>query len=311
MKYLNILISLLHLATVLASSPLIGYASLNGGTKGGEGGKVTNVSTQNQLVRALRGNGAKIIRVNGIIKLTTDISLTSNTSIIGANNNSGFTGGGLKFKNQKNIIIQNLKFSYCYGPSKDCINAQKSSNVWVDQCEFYNDRNHGKDYYDGLIDFSHACDYITISYNYIHDHYKVSLIGHSDNNAREDSGKLHITYHHNYFKNVGSRLPSLRFGTAHVFNNVYENVEGSSVNIRMGAQALVEANVFRNANKPISTNLDSKQEGYVVQRNNDFGNTGHTNSITKIGNLNSVPYRYSADYVGNVYNNVVRNAGPK
>ncbi|KAL6595214.1 pectin lyase-like protein [Neocallimastix sp. 'constans'] len=294
-----------------ASSSLIGYASLNGGTKGGQGGQVINVSNQNQLVNALKGNNSKIVRVNGIINLNTDINVGSNTSIIGANGNSGFTGGGFKFKNAKNIIFQNLKFSYCLGPNKDCINAQKSSNIWVDHCEFFNDRNHGKDYYDGLIDFTHACDYITISYNYIHDHYKASLIGHSDNNGAEDTGKLHITYHHNYFKNVGSRLPSLRFGTAHVFNNVYENIEASSVNIRMGAQALIEANVFKNANKPISTNLDSKQEGYVVQRNNNFGNTANTNSITKIGNLNTVPYKYNSDNVQNVYNIVVRSAGPK
>ena len=147
--------------------------------------------------------------------------------------------------------------------------------------------------------------------NYIHDHYKASLVGHSDSNSNEDTGKLHITYHHNYFKNVGSRLPSLRFGTGHIFNNVYENIENSSVNVRMGAKALVENNFFRNANKPISTNLDSKQEGSVVQRNNDFGSTGRTNSITKTNGLTSVPYNYSTENVKNIYNSVVRSAGPQ
>jgi len=284
---------------------------MNGGTTGGQGGQVYTVSNQSQLQNALKKNEAKIIKVNGIIKLNSDVSVNSNTSIIGANKNSGFTGAGIKFKNAKNIIIQNLKFSYCLGSSKDCLNGQKSTNIWVDHCEFYNDRNHGKDYYDGLIDFTHASDYITVSWNYIHDHFKASLVGHSDSNASEDTGKLHITYHHNYFKNIGSRLPSLRFGTGHIYNNVYENVESSSVNIRMGAQALVENNVFRNAKKPISTNLDSKQEGYVVQRNNDFGNTGNTNSITKTGNLRSVPYKYNADNANSIYNNVKGNAGPK
>jgi len=78
----------------------------------------------------------------------------------------------------------------------------------------------------------------------------------------------------------------------------------------MGAQALVEGNVFKNAKKPISTNLDSKQEGYVVQRNNDFGTTANSNSITRTGNLNSVPYRYNIDKANNIYNNVKNNAGP-
>ncbi|OUM67882.1 polysaccharide lyase family 1 protein [Piromyces sp. E2] len=284
---------------------------MNGGTKGGQGGQTYTVTNQSQLQSVLAYTGSKIIKVNGIIKLSSDLTVNSNTSIIGVNNNSGFTGGGLKLKNAGNIIIQNLKFSYCLGSNKDCINAQKSSNIWIDHCEFYNDRNHGKDYYDGLIDFTHGSDYITVSWNYIHDHYKASLVGHSDSNAAEDKGKLHITYHHNYFKNVGSRLPSLRFGTGHIFNNVYENVEASSVNVRMGAQALVESNVFRNANKPISTNLDSKEEGSVVQRNNDFGTTANTNSITRIGAFSNVPYKYTSDNVNSTYNNVAKNAGPK
>ncbi|OUM67883.1 polysaccharide lyase family 1 protein, partial [Piromyces sp. E2] len=288
-----------------------GYASVNGGTTGGQGGQTYTVSNQNQLVSALKNNGPKIVKVNGIIRLNSDVNVNSNTSIIGANKNSGITGAGIRIKNAKNVIIQNLKFSYCLGSSKDCVNGQKSSNIWIDHCEFYNDRNHGKDYYDGLVDFTHGSDYITVSWNYIHDHFKASLIGHSDTNAAEDRGKLHITYHHNYFKNVGSRLPSLRFGTGHIFNNVYENIDSSSVNIRMGAQALVENNVFRNAKKPISTNLDSSQEGSVIQRNNDFGNTGNTNSITRTGNLRSVPYQYSVDNTNSIYNNVKSNAGPK
>ncbi|OUM68150.1 polysaccharide lyase family 1 protein [Piromyces sp. E2] len=279
--------------------------------RGGQGGKVINVSNQNELANALKNGSAKIIRVSGIIKLNTDLDVNSNTSIIGVNKNSGLTGGGLVIKNAKNIIIQNLKFSYCIGENHDCINAQKSTNIWVDHCEFYIDRNHGKDYYDGLVDFTHACDYITVSWNYIHDHYKASLVGHSDSNGGEDTGKLHITYHHNYFKNVGSRLPSLRFGTAHIFNNVYENVASSSVNIRMGAQALVESNIFKNANKPISTNFDSKVDGSVIERNNDFGNTGKSNSITKTGNLRNVPYKYNNDALYNVFNTVTKNAGPK
>ena len=78
----------------------------------------------------------------------------------------------------------------------------------------------------------------------------------------------------------------------------------------MGAQALVEGNIFRNANKPISTNLDSKVEGSVIERNNDFGSTSGTNSITRKGNLNNVPYKYTADNVSSLYSAVTRGAGP-
>lgn len=47
--------------------------------------------------------------------------------------------------------------------------------------------------------------------------WKGVLIGHSDNNAAEDTGKLHITLTGNYWKNVNSRTPSFRFGTGHIF----------------------------------------------------------------------------------------------
>jgi pectate lyase len=40
---------------------------------------------------------------------------------------------------------------------------QQSTNVWVDHCEFYSGPTDDKDYYDGLVDVSHAADFITIS----------------------------------------------------------------------------------------------------------------------------------------------------
>lgn len=57
---------------------------------------------------------------------------------------------------------------------------------------------------------------------YFHDHWKTSLIGHSDNNGSVDPGHLRITYAYNYWKNIGSRAPSLRFGTGHVYNSFFE-----------------------------------------------------------------------------------------
>lgn len=289
-------------------SKLEGFAE---GTTGGEGGKVIVVTNQSELESAVSGKDPKIIKVNGIIKLSKDITLHSNTSIIGVNNNSGFTGAGFYFKSESNIIIQNLKFSYCLGSSKDCIGARRSSNVWIDHCEFYSDLDHGKDYYDGLIDFSYACENITISWNYIHDHSKVSLIGHSDNNEATDFGKFHITYHHNYFKKCISRLPSLRFANAHIYNNVYEDIEYIAINSRMKSQVLIENNIFRNVDIPIATNRESSVEGFVNERNNDFGGSAGKNSITKIGNFNSAPYKYELNDVNMLYNYVLENVGPK
>jgi len=150
-----------------------------------------------------------------------------------------------------------------------------------------------------------------VSWCYLHDHSKVSLVGHSDNNGSEDRGKLHVTYHHNYFRNVISRIPSIRFGTGHIFNNVYEDIDYTCINSRMGAQVLVEGNVFRKASHPIVTNYESVEDGYVVERNNNFGNTGNSNSITRIGSFNTAPYKYTMDSINSVYNNVINNVGPQ
>ena len=74
------------------------------------------------------------------------------------------------------------------------------------------------------------------SNTYFHDHYKASLVSHSDSNAAEDTGKLHVTYANNYWKNINSRQPLIRFGTAHVINSYYEGgtVGETAINSRMG-----------------------------------------------------------------------------
>jgi len=46
---------------------------------------------------------------------------------------------------------------------------------------------------------------------------QASLVGHSDRNAAEDTGHLHVTYAYNHWNNINSRAPSFRFGTGHVY----------------------------------------------------------------------------------------------
>lgn len=151
---------------------------------------------------------------------------------------------------------------------------------------------------------------MTVSWNRLHSHFRVSLIGHSDNNVAVDRGRLRVTLHHNYFLNVGSRLPSVRFGTVHIFNNLYENVPTSTINSRMGAQALVENSVFIEARRTIITNLDSREDGYANARNNDYGNESQRGPfITQVGNFTSPPYPYTLDTLANVPARVRQGAG--
>jgi pectate lyase len=83
------------------------------------------------------------------------------------------TGVGLTINGQKNVIVRNLKISKVLADYGDCITIQKSTNVWVDHVDLSGDRDVDKDQYDGLVDLSHAADYVTISYTYFHDHVSV------------------------------------------------------------------------------------------------------------------------------------------
>jgi pectate lyase len=127
----------------------------------------------------------------------------------------------------------------------DGIGVENSKNIWIDHCEIYNmigDCNgDGKidtkgdisggdiDWYDGLLDVKADSAYITVSWNYFHDAFKTSLIGSSDSDLYDRK----ITFHHNIYSNVDSRLPSYRGGTGHMFNNYYVNVLSSGINSRM------------------------------------------------------------------------------
>lgn len=204
------------------------------------------------------------------------------------------------------MIIRNLAISKVRtgSPGGDAIGVQESSNVWIDHCDLSSDLTSGKDYYDGLADFSHGSDWLTVSNTLFHDHFKASLVGHSDNNGGEDGGRLHVTYANNHFRNINSRMPLLRFGTAHVFNSYFEGGE-TAVNTRMGAQALVESTVFAGVKRAVLS-IDSKEVGYAVTRDLVLG--GATDEAPR-GTLTSVPYKYSLVGSGNVKAAVVGKAG--
>ncbi|WP_431682367.1 pectate lyase family protein [Kitasatospora sp. KL5] len=282
-------------AATYESSPY-GFAA---GTTGGAGGSSTTVTTLSALKSAVAGSAAKTVYISGTISLSGQVDVGSNTSVIGVGANSGLTGGGLRVKNATNVILRNLKISKAVGT--DAITLQASTKVWVDHNDLSSDRTHGKDYYDGLLDITHGSDSITASWNKFHDHYKVSLVGHSDSNASEDTGKLHVTYGHNWFDNVNSRLPSVRFGTAHVYSNYFTNVGDSAVHSRMGAQVLVERNTFAGSFESVTTTGDSKTDGYANLFRNDLGST--TTEITRTGSFTTAPYTYNptgADTVASV-----------
>ena len=255
---------------------------------------------------AVSGSTAKVVKVNGLISPSGQVDVGSNTTVLGVGSSSGFTGGGLRPKRVTNVVVRNLTISKRVAPS-DGITVQASTKVWIDHNSLSADRDHDKDYYDGLPDITHhASDQVTVSCNTFKDRYKGSLVGYSDNNAGEDTGHPRVTYHHNWFDNVNSRIPSLRFGTGHFYDNYVVGAE-TAVHSRMGAQMLVENNVFRSTGVAVTTNRDSDVDGYANLKGNDLG--GASTEVSQVGTFTSPPYSYTAEPASSVVASVTGGAG--
>ncbi|KMT66789.1 pectinesterase family protein [Catenovulum maritimum] len=317
-----------------------GFASYGDTITGGANGTSVTVSNGVDLVKALddakNANTPVTIYIDGkITAANTDNANRSiaikdmhNVSIIGVADRGEFDGIGLQIERAKNVIIQNLKIHEVPASFGDAIGIQSdqgqddTSHIWIDHNELYGSLSVDKDAYDGLIDSRYSARNITVSYNYIHDHQKTMLNGSSD--AADESGDRFITYHHNYFANIGSRVPLLRYGYAHMYNNYFYNITGSAINSRMGAEILVENNVFEDVKNPI-VSLASEQVGYWNVRNNLFigsisyspaSNLDLTKETTfeiegQSTSTYEVPYDYQAHLMdpSEVKNYVVVNAG--
>ncbi|KAI8623316.1 pectin lyase fold/virulence factor [Xylariaceae sp. FL1651] len=305
------------------NSDLVGYGKDNplGATTGGEGGDTVTINNVKDLTAAISDNKPRVILVDGSFNLTSRLKLGSNKSLIGVGATASFNNSGITIENVSNVIVRNLKISFVYG--NDDITIQNSTRVWIDHNEFASDINHGPDYYDGQLDIVRASDWITVSWNYFHDHWKSSLVGNSDALRDVDQGHLHITYHHNHWSNVGTRGPAGRFGHQHVFNNYYEDYLYQAIHSRSDNQVLVEGNVFTgNTSEALSTyglvipedspNTctcgDQELDGFAnLGADNDFGTAGV--NITRTGNFTEVDYEYSLTPLDMVKSVVLAGAG--
>ncbi len=292
---------------------IVGWATQAGGTTGGAGGTTVTVSSFADLRTQAQNSGARTILVNGMISGSGTIEISANKTIRGVGANSGISGTTLNIEdmNPANVIIQNLNIRGV--PGNDAIQVESASHVWIDHNTMSSTIEDDVDFYDGMMDFTHAADYITVSWNVIRDHWKTSLVGHSDGNASEDRGHLRITYHHNWFNRTFERSPRVRFGeTVHVFNNYYSNVNNNSDSYAiasvMNAGTLVEGNVFENVQQACwsASGYADSDPGRLVARDNSFTNSG---PCEVNGSVAPIPYTYTADGSGTVKSSVTAGAG--
>ena len=79
------------------------------------------------------------------------------------------------------MIVRNLKIAKVDADNGDAVGIDESTNIWIDHLDLSGDLNAGKDDLDGLLDITHAADYVTVSNTYFHDHVsslsRISLVG--------------------------------------------------------------------------------------------------------------------------------------
>ncbi|KAI9372860.1 putative pectate lyase B [Aspergillus egyptiacus] len=271
-----------------AESCPIGYCTENGGTTGGAAGDTVTVSDLDSLTEAAESEEPLTIIVSGSISGNARVRVASDKTIFGESGSS-ITGVGFYIRQVNNVIMRNLKISQVDADNGDAIGIDESFNVWVDHCDLSGDLDGGKDDLDGLLDITHGAEWVTVSNTYFHDHWKGSLIGHSDNNEDEDLGALHVTYANNHWYNVFSRAPLIRFGTVHIINNYWDSLIDSGVNCRMDAQVLIQSSAFENCPERAIFFDYSDYTGYAVVDDVDLG--GSTNTVEE-GTLtpDSLPY---------------------
>lgn len=287
----------------------IGFASVNGKTTGGQGGRTVTVTTLKDFTNAVASSEPLIVQVSGNFKGTGMIKVNSNKTILGINGAS-LEGVGLALFEVNNVIVRNMKISNVVGA--DCVTIKFASHhIWIDHCEFWHDRNHGWDYYDELLEVTDRSDYVTISWNKFHDSHIALLIGSGDNQTT-DIGHLRVTLHNNYFYNNSERQPSTRFGYIHCFNNYISNGSGYGIGVTMNATVRTDNNYFENQNTPIKTDYNAKP-GVVSGANTNIYKNSGANKITTAASTWLPDYEYkSALIAAQDVPSVVKNgAGPR
>ncbi len=319
--------------------------------------QIYQVSNQQQLLDALKAGGDdnKIIQLTELIdvadghpyqsaedqKARSIVKIPSNTTLIGTGKNAGLVHGSLLLSGVQNVIIRNLtiespvdvapKFEDGDGWNAewDGMTVTGSQHVWIDHVTFtdgsFTDKGYGKkdgwEYvqHDGMLDIKRGSDFVTVSYSVFRQHDKTMLIGHSDKNAEQDAGKLHVTLHHNLFDRTVQRTPRVRFGRIHAYNNAFIGDKTAaeypylySFGIGKEGGVLSEANVFEIANLPDQCQLVKEYKGSLFK---DTGSSVNGQpfalpaSCQYDAHLSAPGYVYRIEAVGNVKQDVMKHAG--
>jgi len=166
----------------------------------------------------------------------------------------------------RNIIIRNLKIDTPWDVNPedsgnayaDGITISRTQNIWIDHVTISDGDTpdsiitDSSTRHDGALDIVRGSDYVTISNSFIGDHGKTTLVGNGDSGrAWSDQNRLHVTLTGMWWYGTASRLPLIRFGQLHSFNNLIEGTSNTptyghkfaaGIDVRYSSSVLAENN---------------------------------------------------------------------
>ncbi|ORX84878.1 pectin lyase-like protein [Anaeromyces robustus] len=258
-------------------------------------------------------------RTQAMKKLQSQIKVkfTSNTSIIGKGNQSKIEELSFQIVDVNNVILQNLSIKAPndlfpeYGPSDgwkaryDAITIQGSSNIWIDNCYLTDgDKtvekapiyfNNHIERHDGLVDIIKGSDLVTISNSRFEDHIKTMLIGSSDT-FTADRDHLRVTIYNNVFINCHQRMPRVRYGKVHIFNNYYYADDYKKYPVTYNNGKLVLTHYYLGLG--YESNVLSEYNSFNFPDNRQLENT-NVALITNFGGyiFNDIGSQYNGNYI--------------
>lgn len=168
---------------------------------------------------------------------------------------SGFAIGsdssGMPSITSENVVVTYLRFAGAghtedHALDPDMLRSTGASHdIWIHKNDF--DLTG-----DSAFDVKVGAFGITMSFNRIQNVKRAVLHGSSD--SREINSQIRTTMHHNAFVttddqylelgNTGRRVPLIRRGSSHLWNNVFVNYRKDVLSVRVGASVLFEDNAF-------------------------------------------------------------------
>lgn len=216
---------------------------------------------------------------NRMLKLASG---NGNITFEGVGPDAVINGWGINTGGASNIVIRNLRFDNNYGKALE-INGGgfelRASNLWIDHNTFGVGQNrylflgHDPDNAkgDGSTDIGNSARNYTVSSNHYAGSSKAMLIG---GNAAE-MDPHYGTLEHNWFHGSEERTPRVRGGRIHVFNNLYQDIQGHphhnsllerntgyGVGAGHNANIWAEGNIFDNVNFPFLRSRQGHSRGF-------------------------------------------------